>query len=293
MRNWSATTKGILLLCCSGLFFTLMAAFVRLSGDLPVWQKVFFRTFVAAVIAGFVLWREKPSCRLQMKTKWTVVARTLVGTIGIFCNFYAVDHLILSDANMLSKLAPFAAIIFSALLLRETLHFYQVFLVLGALLGSLFVIKPEFENAALLPSLVGLLGGIMAGLAYVLVRKATSEGAPGVLVVFVFSLASTLATLPFMLWTYQAMDRWQIFCMLMIGCFAALGQFALTNAYRLAPAKEISIYDYAQVIYAMIIGFALFGTLPDFWSVIGYCIILVVAVSQFILNRRGSDRGAD
>ena len=95
-----------------------------------------------------------------------MILRATFGTVGILCNFYAVDHLVLSDASMLNKMSPFFVILCSWLILKEKLTWQQGMIVLGAFVGSLFVIKPSFSNAALFPSLIGLLGGLGAGVAY-------------------------------------------------------------------------------------------------------------------------------
>ncbi|MGL5477594.1 MAG: EamA family transporter, partial [Clostridium sp.] len=63
-------------------------------------------------------------------------------------------------------------------------------------------------------------------------------------------------------------------------------QFALTAAYKHAPAREISIYDYTQIIFSAIIGFLLFGQIPDYLSFIGYALIIGASLIMFIYNNR-------
>ena len=74
-----------------------------------------------------------------------MILRATFGTVGILCNFYAVDHLVLSDASMLNKMSPFFVIIFSFLLLKEKMSPAQALAVAGAFIGSLFVIKPTLR----------------------------------------------------------------------------------------------------------------------------------------------------
>ena len=76
----------------------------------------------------------------------------------------------------------------------------------------------------------------------------------------------------------------QALCLLMAGICAAGGQFSITGAYRHAPAREISIYDYSQVIFSAIIGFFLFGDIPDGFSFLGYFIICGMAILNFLYN---------
>ena len=98
----------------------------------------------------------------------------------------------LADASMLNKMSPFFAVLFSWLILREKVTIPQFLIILGAFFGSLFVVKPTFANLDLLPSLVGLAGGISAGAAYTMVRKLGEEGEKGSFIVFFFSAFSCI-----------------------------------------------------------------------------------------------------
>ena len=253
--------KGIFFITLSALSFAFMNAFVRLSGDLPSVQKSFFGNLKYMIL------------------------RATFGTVGILCNFYAVDHLVLSDASMLNKMSPFFVIIFSFLLLKEKMSPAQALAVAGAFIGSLFVIKPTFTNMALVPSLIGLCGGICAGIAYAMVRILGQRGQKGSSVVIFFSGFSCVVTLPYLLLDFHPMSGLQILTLLGAGLAAAGGQFGITAAYYHAPAKEISIYDYSQIIFSTILGFFLFGQVPDRYSVLGYVIICAMALWMFVYNK--------
>ena len=169
--------KGIFFITLSALSFAFMNAFVRLSGDLPSVQKSFFRNMVAFFIALVMILRSRDGFKIEKGNLKYMILRATFGTVGILCNFYAVDHLVLSDASMLNKMSPFFVIIFSFLLLKEKMTPAQGLAVTGAFIGSLFVIKPTFTNMALVPSLIGLCGGICAGIAYAMVRILGTERA--------------------------------------------------------------------------------------------------------------------
>ena len=201
-------------------------------------------------------------------------------------NFYAVDHLMLSDASMLNKMSPFFAVIASYFILKEKITPIQGMTLIGAFTGALFIIKPTLTNMVLGPSLVGLLGGFCAGTAYTLVRKLGQRGENGSLIVFIFSAFSCLVALPFILFDYHPMSPEQWLALLGAGLFAAGGQFTITAAYTNAPAREISVYDYSQVIFSAIIGFLRFGDVPDAFSFLGYATIIAMALVSFRHNNR-------
>ena len=283
----SNRTKGILLLILSAFFFACMNMFVKLSGDeLPVFQKVFFRNAMASVIAFIVLIKNKAPLRPTVKGSWKyLVLRTVFGLTGVVCNYYALETLVLSDASILNKMSPFFAVIFSFIFIHERPKLYQWLVLGGALFGTVFVIKPSFANAAFIPALVGFLGGVCAGAAYGCVRKLGLMGESNPFIVFFFSTASTLIVTPIMIAGYVPMTALQWVYLLSAGVSAALAQFSITAAYTYAPAKEISVYDFSQIIFASLMSLIVFQQVPDIWSVVGYVIIISMAILNYFLSR--------
>lgn len=281
-------TKGILLLILSAFFFACMNMFVKLSGEeLPVFQKVFFRNAMAAVIAFIVLLKNKAPLKPSVKGSLPfLILRTLFGLMGVVCNYYALETLVLSDASILNKMSPFFAVLFSFIFIKERPRLYQWLILGGALFGALFVIKPSFANAAFIPALVGFMGGVFAGAAYGCVRKLGVMGENNPYIVFFFSTVSTLVVTPIMIAGYVPMTLLQWVYLLSAGVSAALAQFSITAAYTCAPAKEISVYDFSQIIFASLMSLIVFSQTPDLYSVIGYAIIIGMAVLNFIMSNR-------
>lgn len=292
MSSMDRKTRGVLCILSSAFCFALMNMFVRLSGDIPSIEKSFFRNFVAAIAALIIVLRNRNSIAIGKEALPMLILRSVTGTVGILCNFYAVDHLILSDATMLNKMSPFFTLIFSMIFLKEKLPFKTLMIVLGAFIGSLFVIKPTFQNADLVSSLIGFLGGLGAGAAYTCVRALGEKGISGPVVVLFFSAFSCLVTLPYLIFNYHPMTMQQFVILLLAGLAAAGGQFSITAAYKAAPAKDISVYDYSQVIFTAIIGWVIFSQIPDALSFTGYAIIILMAVLMFLEGRKEKTNAA-
>lgn len=286
ITNLSPKTKAILCIIFSAFCFTWMNIFVRLSGDLPSFQKSFFRNLVAAGVALLMILRKHESVKPQKKNIPLLLLRATFGTIGILCNFYAVDHLVLSNASMLNKMSPFFILVFSFLILKEKLNLVQILVVLVAFVGSLFVIKPTPANMDLMPSAIGFAGGVSAGLAYTLVRKLGLRGERGPVIVLFFSAFSCLVVVPWLIFNAVAMTWQQWLFLLAAGVTAAGGQFGVTTAYTYAPGREVSVYDYTQIIFSAMFGFFLFGDIPDGWSILGYVLIIGAALMLFLYNNR-------
>ncbi|MEH7912488.1 DMT family transporter [Staphylococcus pseudintermedius] len=278
--------KGILAILISAIGFSFMAVFFRLSGDLPVFQKSLARNFVAMFIPLFFILKYKQPFFGKLSSQPLLVTRSVLGLMGVLLNIYAIDHMVLSDADILMKLNPFWTILLSLIFLKEFIQKYQITSMVIAIIGMLFVVKPEFSSDVI-PAIVGLLSGVFAAPAYTAVRALSTREAPYT-IVFYFSFFSVIVLIPFVAFTFEPMSLIQIVYLILAGLSAAVGQIGITVAYSYAPAKDISIFTYASIIFTAIIGFILFNESPDFYAIIGYIIILSASYYMFEKARRST-----
>lgn len=284
LNNLSDRNKGIVFIILSAFGFAMMSAFIKLSGDLPSIQKTFFRNLVSCIIAFSLILKYKESAFGSKENRNILILRSIFGTLGIILNFYAIDRLVLSDANMLNKLSPFFVIIFSAIFLKEKIKSNQAIAVIIAFIGALFIIKPTL-NFAIIPYVAGILGAIFAAAAYTCLRVLGGKE-KFYTVVFFFSLFSTVSIFPFAIMAYKSMTIIQFVYLVLGGVFASIGQFGVTLAYKYAPAKEISIFDYSNIIFSAIISIVVFNVIPDKYSFIGYIIIFSASYYMFLNNKK-------
>lgn len=284
LNNLSDRNKGIVFIILSAFGFAMMSAFIKLSGDLPSIQKTFFRNLVSCIIAFSLILKYKDSAFGSKENRKILILRSIFGTLGIILNFYAIDRLVLSDANMLNKLSPFFVIIFSAIFLKEKIKSNQAIAVIIAFIGALFIIKPTL-NFAIIPYVAGILGAIFAAAAYTCLRVLGGKE-KFYTVVFFFSLFSTVSIFPFAIMAYKSMTIMQFVYLVLGGVFASIGQFGVTLAYKYAPAKEISIFDYSNIIFSAIISIVVFNVIPDKYSFIGYIIIFSASYYMFLNNKK-------
>lgn len=277
--------QGILYIIMAGFFFALMTFFVRLSGDLPTMEKAFFRNAVAAVIAFGILVKSKEKFAFKKENIPDLFMRSLCGTLGLICNFYAIDKLNIADANILNKLSPFFAILMSYFILKEKANKIEWLSVIVAFTGALFVVKPSF-NMQFVYAMIGVCGGLGAGIAYTFVRKLGKKGERGPVIVLCFSVFSCVVTMPFLMFQFQPMSLSQFVFLILAGVSAAGGQFSITKAYTKAPARDISVFDYTQVLFAALLGFLFLDQIPDMLSLIGYVIIIGSAVFKWAYIRK-------
>lgn len=282
--SWSNKhVKGIVCILFAAVGFSFMTFFVRISGDLPTMQKAFFRNAFAAVVAIVLLIKEGKGIHIAKGNRLDIFWRCAFGTSGLICNFYAIDHLGIADANMLNKLSPFFAIIVSIPLLKEVPSKIDIVTTIIAFIGALFIIRPT-GGAEAIPALLGLYGGFGAGTAYAFVRKLGKKGERTPIIVMCFSLFSCLVTGPFLIFDFHPMSLKQFICLMLAGVGASIGQFSITTAYKYAPAKEISVFDYTQVIFAAMWGMLFLNEIPVALSILGYVIIIGMAVLRWYYN---------
>lgn len=269
-----------------------MAVFVKLAGDIHFVQKAFFRNLIAFIIsfAGILKDIKKNGRQAVAIPKGALLylfLRAITGSIGVFGNFYAIDRIVLADAAILNKMAPFFAIIFSFLLIRdEKIKPVPFLCVTVAFLGSILIVKPSFNFTKMLPTFCAFMGGVGAGFAYACVRKLSYLKCNGKVIILFFSAFSMLLSVPYMIFNFNPMTWQQLLFLCGAGACAAGGQFSITAAYYFAPANKISIYDYTQIIFSTLFGLIFFGQLPDILSIIGYVIIISMALVNFLYSHK-------
>ena len=192
--------KGIIALIISSLGFSLMSFFVKYAGDLPTVQKTFFRNFISMLIELALVLYHKESLFGKRENQGWLLLRSGLGLAGVLLNFFTIDRMVLSDADILNKLSPFFTIILCAIFLKEYIRKFQLISIIVALAGAVFIIKPSFSSDTYF-ALLGVLGAIFAAGAYTVLRVLGSRE-KFYTVVFYFSFFSTVALLPFFIYQF-------------------------------------------------------------------------------------------
>ena len=287
MDKITSVKKGIFFILLSALGFSIMNLCVTLAGDLPTFQKALFRNAGAMIVSFFLFLKSGDKLDLKPSDLGLLLMRALFGSVGLFANFYALDHMMISDASMLNKLAPFFTLLLSAIFLKEKTSIKQYLFVALAFVGVLFIVKPTMEfTQSMGSSIVGVIGGFGAGAAYACVRGLGKRGMPSSQIVLGFSVVSTLIAITFVINNHAPMSIYQICLLSLAAIGATVGQFGITWAYKAAPSKEISIFDYFTVIFSALWGFIFLSQVPDIYSLFGYLIIFTSALLMFFYNKR-------
>lgn len=270
----------------SGLAFALMALFVKGSNSLPLMERVFFRNLVVLIIP-LASWISKPNYSLwgRKGNRGLLLLRSLFGFLGVLGYFYAISQMNLADSSVLNKLSPFFVTFFAGLFLKEKITKKEVVALVLAFTGALFIIKPTW-NYSMLPALSGFTSGLLAGVAYTIIRGLHNRNERSTVILFYFSLVSLLLSGLMMIKGFRVPDSSELISLLLIGVFAAGGQYFLTISYKFAEASKVSIYSYSNIVFSALFGFILWQEVPDTYSIIGGIIIVFAALWIFIVQKK-------
>ena len=270
--------KGIVLILLSALSFALMAATVKFLGDMPIPEKIFFRNLLGAAAVFYII--KKRGKSFKVNNKKFLALRLITGVLGMVSYYYALSEIHLSDAVILHKMAPFFVILFAAFFLGEKIKKPQYIALVLAIAGAIFVIKPRFDSSVI-PSLIALGSALFSGVSYTVIRYLKNSDSPQV-IVFYFLAFLTIIMFPFMLSGYFVMPtpiEWV--ALILLGVFGTAGQLLMTNAYHFAPAGELSIYTYSNIIFSTFIGLVVWAEIPDYLSIIGGVLIIIAGIINY------------
>lgn len=282
----NSKTRGIIFMILSSAAFATMNLLSKLAEGVNSYQKTFLTNVVATVIVCFIIGYKKGSFFGKKESRKYLFSRGVAGTLAILTNYYALDKMFLSDATILTKLAPFFTIIFSYLLISEKITKKQATLLFIAFGGSLFVIKPQFSTAVI-PAIIGVASAGFAGFAYTMIRVLGNKEDFWTIILS-FTGIATVVMLPSMFMNTENLTLLNVMLLTGAGIAFTLGQVALTIAYKNAPASEISMYDYIGLIIAAMYGFAFFREIPDFLSFLGYVIIIGASILNILGGKKAT-----
>lgn len=277
----SERLKAIIYMIIASILFTTLNLFGKLSNEISLYMKAFISNVTAFIIISTVIIKNKISFIGKKENFKYLLTRGICGTLSAFSLFYTLDNLILSDSTLLSKLGPFFATIFGFIILKDTVEKKQIIFLLITFVGVLFVIKPNL-SIKIFPALIGLLGATFAGIAFTMIRK-IGDAESNFTIIFYNIFISIISSIPFIINEKDILlHTSNIVYMILGGLCISFGQIFLTLAYKNAPASNIAMYDYTGLLASAIYGILIFNEYPDFLSIIGYLIIILVSLINFL-----------
>ncbi|WAT18767.1 DMT family transporter [Aurantiacibacter sp. MUD11] len=278
-RNTDRPLLALLMRLAGIAGFALMAALIKLASDTGVHlaELLFWRQLVSLPI--LVGWAMLTGGLMQLATTRPKAhgVRAAYGIVGMVLNFGGVILLPLAEATTLSFTAPMFAVLLSIVLLREKVGVWRWSAVAAGFIGILVIAQPGGGHLPLFGAAVALGGAFMIALIAIQIRDLSSTEAPMV-IVFWFSVASVIVTLPFMLWVHEPLSAHQWLLLLGIGLSGTWGQVLVTMALRFGKVSSVIVMDYSSIVWAAIYGWLFFSTLPAATTWIGAPLVVLAGL---------------
>lgn len=279
--------RGIALKVGSVLIFIVMSSMIKTTTDhIPPGEAVFFRSFFAIpVIVAWLAMRRELSTGLRAHNPISHVWRGLMGTLGMGFGFAGLGYLPLPEVTAIGYAAPLLVVIFAAMFLGEEVRLFRIGSVVLGLTGVLIVLMPRLtlvsgdfgSHLEAFGALLVLFSALCSALAQVFVRKLVNTEKTAA-IVFYFSVTSTvlsLATIPFG-WVMPTPQEGAI--LVAAGLMGGVGQILLTSSYREADASLIAPFDYASMIFALLIGYFVFNEVPTLTMLGGASLVIAAGI---------------
>ena len=286
--------RGIALKLGSVLVFIVMSSMIKTTAaHVPAGQAVFFRSaFAIPVIVVWLFLRRELATGFKAKNPIGHVWRGLMGTLAMGLGFAGLGYLPLPEVTAIGYAAPLLVVIFAAMFLGEEVRLFRLGSVALGLTGVLIVLSPRLTvltgeaagHREAFGAMLVLGGAVFAALAQVFVRKLViNENTSAI--VFWFSLTATvlsLTTIPFG-WVVPSLP--EAATLIGAGLLGGVGQILLTSSYREADASLVAPFDYASMIFALLIGYFVFAEVPT-WTMLGGAALVIFAGILIIWRER-------
>ena len=288
--------KAFLLKAVSALLFALLSACVRYLGEqaVPLGEVVFFRAAFAIVpVLLLEAWRRQLVGVVRTKRPFGHFARGAISICGMFLNFAALARLPLVDATAISFAAPLITVAFAAFFLGERVRIYRWSAVAIGFVGIIVMLWPYLNlaqyavggsatTAATIGASCAMLAALTNAGSVIQTRRLTDTETTSA-IVFYFSLycaAAGLATLPFG-WAWPS--GLHLAALIASGVIGGLAHIVQTSSYQYAPASLVAPVDYTTMIWAFVLGYAMFGEVPTIYVFVGG--VIVAASGIFVIWR--------
>lgn len=278
--------KGALYLLAASFLFSSMQSASKALYYISSFERTFYFSLVATILFFIVCrYRKEP---LTGKRPDLLFLRSFFGFVStIFLFLSSTKDFPIANVSLLSSTSTIFALLAACIWLKEKMSKWQVVALALAFIGVVAILQPSAMGIDL-SAVYGLLGGMLAGMAYTVVRRLKDEASPYTMT-FYFMAFSTLASLPIVIYQgFTPLHFKEIALLIFMGLCMSFAQLLLSYAYKYAPSTKISVYLYSQNLFAFLIGIFVFHEIPDMISIFGGLILIAAGVLNFYVTLKGN-----
>ncbi|NBN63487.1 DMT family transporter [Pannonibacter tanglangensis] len=287
---------GIGLKVASTLIFSIMVVALKIAAErVPIGQVVFARNFFGILpVLMMLLWQRQLTTAIRTHQPLGHIGRATVGISAMICSFTSLKYLPLPDATAIGFASPLFVVVLAFLFLGEAVRIYRWSAVALGFVGILIILSPHMggltiTGATWFGAAAAALGALFSAMAMIFVRKLCETERTSTIVLWFSACASVmaLATIP-LGWLDPSfawvLPDWETAALLIfVGLSGGVGQIVMTEAYRYADASTIAPFDYANMIWAVVLGWMFFAEVPVWQVIVGS--LIVTAAGLFVMFR--------
>ena len=274
----------------ASLFFSLMTVCVKkVDQNIPIIELVFFRSLLSLLITSLIIKEKK--INPWGKNRPLLIVRGLLGTLALFCIFYAIRNMPLSISTVIQYTYPIFISIFAVVLIKEKITLRLIVALILGWLGIFVILNPtQLSNLNVeidkLSLFIAFIGSISTALAYITVKK-LSYSEDIFIIIKYFPLISIVTLFPSVIINWVTPNFEDLGWIISIGLFTQLGQTFLTIGLKNLPASEASTINYLQVLFGSIWGILFFSEIININFFVGSILVLcgtIISTSKMLKN---------
>ena len=282
-----APLRGILFLIGGGLFLTMGDTAAKwLTVDMPTGEIIFGRGVSTMLCLVVLIARTGPSA-LRPNNPLGILQRSAVTVAFTFFLMASLRELPIAEVIAILYASPLILAAIAPTMLRETVGAHRWFALCLAFTGVLIMMRPGAESlrwVALIPLAAAFVGAFRDVLTR---RMAASETSVAI------QFYTTLGMMVFGGATYflgwRALAWEDVGLLAVCGVFQFIGQYLFIDAFRYAGATVLAPFKYSMLVWALIVGFAIWGDVPDGWAILGT--LLIAGSGLYVIYRDPAARG--
>ncbi|HEY0107291.1 MAG TPA: DMT family transporter [Rhizomicrobium sp.] len=294
------SSRGIALKLGATFAFSLQYVALKLAGNVPVGEVVFFRAFFAlAPLLALSFCTVGPRGLIETSRPWLHLIRAAIGSSSMFLGFAALQRLPLADITAFQFVQPIFAVILAALLLKEQVGPHRGLAVVVAFAGVLMMIQPHGGMGGLLGgglsvgAELALAAALCSAFVVIFIRQMSATEKSETIVFYFMAFCAALGAVT-MIWWRVPLGFWTATWLILGGVSGGFGQIMMTFSYRYAEPSLLAPFDYTAMIWAVLFGFAVFGEVPAAKVLLGAAVVTVsgvfIAVREHRLGRELASR---
>jgi drug/metabolite transporter (DMT)-like permease len=276
--------RGIIFMLAAMSLFVINDVFMKLAREAyPAGQSIALRAGIAVVIGFALVFLAREGDRLRLAFRPRVLQRGIIEAFGALTFGWSLGLMPLANLTAINMASPLLIVALAVLLGMERVGWRRVVALAIGFVGVLFVVRPGAEsfNAAAIVAVISAI--LVAGRD--LTTRTIGDDVPSTVVSLTTTILVGIVAVAYG-FTEEWLPIWRVetIYVALAAVLVTAGTFFIISAFRRTDVGVISQYRYAIVVFATVLGYAVWGDVPDLYALIG--VALIVGSGLYTMHRQ-------